>query len=43
MNERASTSSRDKLARRNYIIFCGTATVVMAIVLIVVVVLLGGD
>jgi hypothetical protein len=43
MTEGAYTSARAKLARRNYIIFCSTATVVMGIVLLAVVVLLGGD
>ena len=43
MNERVSTSARDKVARRNYILFCGAATLVMAVVFIVAVALIGVD
>ena len=44
MNERvSSTSARAKVARRNYILFCGAATIVMALVLLAVVTLLGTE
>jgi len=43
MNERVSTPTRDKVARRNYILFCGSATLVMAVVFIVAVALIGVD
>jgi hypothetical protein len=43
MNEPVSTSARAKTARRNYIVFCGAATIVMAVLLLATVALLGGD
>ncbi|MDQ1379520.1 MAG: hypothetical protein QOJ71_239 [Actinomycetota bacterium] len=44
MNERvSSTSARVKVARRNYIVFCGAAPIVTAFVLLPVVTLLGTE
>lgn len=43
MNESVSTSARAKAARRNYIVFCGAATIVMVVLLLATVALLGGD
>jgi hypothetical protein len=42
MNEHTPTPSDDKIARRNYVLFCGAAALVLFIIVFISVLLISG-
>ena len=41
MNERPPTRSDNKIARRNYIVFCGAATLLLFLIVVISAMLIG--